>query len=471
MDGLLRANAWLSGVVWGWPMLLLLIAAGVLFSVRTRFVQVRRFGEMLRLSLGALAGRKAAKPGEVTPLQAMTTALAATVGTGNIAGVAGAIALGGPGAVFWMWISALLGMATKYAEVALAVRFRERAPDGSFRGGPMYYIQALGRGFKPLAAAFALLGALAAFGIGNMVQANTAAEAVSFAVTALFPAAGMEQPLRLTVGILAALAAGMALMGGAARIGRVTERLVPFMSALYALAALAVVLLNLPAAGRALVDIVASAFTPTAALGGAAGMGIQRALQCGMERGMFSHEAGMGSAPIAHAGAQGADPDRQGLLGVFEVFADTIVICTLTALAILASGVPVPYGGAAGAELVIAAFGTAFGDGLAALMTAICLALFALSTILSWSLYGERCFAYLTGGRWTALYRTAFTGAVVLGAAMRLDVVWALSSTLNGLMAVPNLIALFPLSGVVAQISRGGLAKAGRKSEAQARLV
>ena len=472
MDGLLRANAWLSGVVWGWPMLLLLIAAGVLFSVRTRFVQVRRFGEMLRLSLGALAGRKAAKPGEVTPLQAMTTALAATVGTGNIAGVAGAIALGGPGAVFWMWISALLGMATKYAEVALAVRFRERAPDDGFRGGPMYYIRALGRGFKPLAAAFALLGALAAFGIGNMVQANTAAEAVSFAVTALFPATtGMEQPLRLTAGILAALAAGLALMGGAARIGRVTERLVPFMSALYALAALAVVLLNLPAAGRALVDIVASAFTPTAALGGAAGMGIQRALQCGMERGMFSHEAGMGSAPIAHAGAQGADPDRQGLLGVFEVFADTIVICTLTAFAILASGVPVPYGGAAGAELVIAAFGTAFGDGLAALMTAICLALFALSTILSWSLYGERCFAYLTGGRWTTLYRTAFTGAVVLGAAMRLDVVWALSSTLNGLMAVPNLIALFPLSGVVAQISRGGLAKAGRKSEAQARLV
>ena len=186
---------------------------------------------------------------------------------------------------------------------------------------------------------------------------------------------------------------------------------------------------------------------------------------------MFSHEAGMGSAPIAHAGAQGADPDRQGLLGIFEVFADTIVICTLTALAILASGVSVPYGGVAGAELVIAAFGTAFGDGLAALMTAICLALFALSTILSWSLYGERCFAYLTGGRWTTLYRTAFTGAVVLGAAMRLDVVWALSSTLNGLMAVPNLIALFPLSGVVAQISRGGLAKAGRKSEAQARLV
>ena len=472
MDGLLRANAWLSGVVWGWPMLLLLIAAGVLFSVRTRFVQVRRFGEMLRLSLGALAGRKAAKPGEVTPLQAMTTALAATVGTGNIAGVAGAIALGGPGAVFWMWISALLGMATKYAEVALAVRFRERAPDDGFRGGPMYYIRALGRGFKPLAAAFALLGALAAFGIGNMVQANTAAEAVSFAVTALFPATtGMEQPLRLTVGILAALAAGMALMGGAARIGRVTERLVPFMSALYALAALAVVLLNLPAAGRALVDIVASAFTPTAALGGAAGMGIQRALQCGMERGMFSHEAGMGSAPIAHAGAQGADPDRQGLLGIFEVFADTIVICTLTALAILASGVSVPYGGVAGAELVIAAFGTAFGDGLAALMTAVCLALFALSTILSWSLYGECCFAYLTGGRLTALYRAAFTGAVVLGAAMRLDVVWALSSTLNGLMAVPNLIALFPLSGVVAQISRGGLAKAGRKSEALPRLV
>ena len=472
METLLRINAWLGDVVWGWPMLLLLIAAGLVFSVRTRFVQLRRFGEMLRLTLGALTRRKDAQPGEVTPLQAMTTALAATVGTGNIAGVAGAIALGGPGAVFWMWISALLGMATKYAEVALAVRFRVRAADGSWRGGPMYYIQALGRGFKPLAGAFALLGALAAFGIGNMVQAKTAAEAICFAVTAFVPgAAGMEEPLRLTVGILAALAAGLALMGGAARIGRVTERLVPFMSVLYALAALTVVLLNLPAAGRALVDIVSSAFTPAAALGGAAGTGIRQALKSGMERGMFSHEAGMGSAPIAHAGAQGAEPDRQGLLGIFEVFADTIVICTLTALAILASGVPVPYGSAAGAELTIAALGTAFGEGVAALMTAVCLTLFALSTILSWSLYGERCFAYLTGGRLTALYRAAFTGAIVLGAAMRLDVVWALSSTLNGLMAVPNLIALFPLSGVVAQISRDGLSTSGRKREARPRLV
>ena len=426
---------------------------GVVFTVRTRFVQLRRFGDMLRLTLVALTRRKNAVPGEVSPLQAMTTALAATVGTGNIAGVAGAIALGGPGAVFWMWVSAFLGMATKYAEVVLAVRYRQRAADGTFCGGPMYYIRALGRGFASLARLFALLGALAAFGIGNMVQANTAAEAAAFSLTAFFPALP-GAPLRLFVGLLLSLAVALALMGGAARIGRATERLVPLMSALYACMALSVVFLHLPAAARALGDIVTSAFSPRAAWGGAAGIGLQTALRCGMERGMFSHEAGMGSAPIAHAGAQTDDPDRQGLFGIFEVFADTIVICTLTALAILASGAEVPYGRAAGAELTIAAMGTVFGDGFAALLTSACLVLFALSTMLSWSLYGERCFAYLTGGHAAALYRAAFIAAVVLGATMRMEAVWALSGTLNGLMAVPNLIALFPLSGEVARIAR-----------------
>ena len=453
MEAVLRLNERLSAVVWGWPMLALLVLAGVVFSVRTRFVQFRRFGDMLHLTLGAFSRREPTRPGEVTPLQAMTTALAATVGTGNIAGVAGAIALGGPGAVFWMWVSAFLGMATKYVEVVLAVRYRQRAADGSFYGGPMYYIRALGRGFAPLARIFALLGALAAFGIGNMVQANTAAEAAAFSLMAFFPALP-GAPLRLFVGLLLSLAVALALAGGAARIGRATERLVPLMSALYACMALAVVFLRLPAAVRALGNIVTAAFSPRAALGGAAGVGLQTALRCGMERGMFSHEAGMGSAPIAHAGAQTDDPDRQGLFGIFEVFADTIVICTLTALAILASGVKVPYGRAAGAELTIAAMGTVFGDGFAALLTSVCLALFALSTMLSWSLYGERCFAYLTGGRAAALYRAAFIAAVVLGATMRMEAVWTLSGTLNGLMAVPNLIALFPLSGEVARIAR-----------------
>ncbi len=453
MEEFLRFNEWLSGVVWGWPMLLLLALAGAFFTARTRFVQIRRFGDMLCLTMGAFTRRKNAAPGEVSPLQAMTTALAATVGTGNIAGVAGAIALGGPGAVFWMWVSAFLGMATKYAEVVLAVRHRQRAADGTFYGGPMYYIRTLGRGFAPLARLFALLGALAAFGIGNMVQANTAAEAAAFSLTAFFPALP-EAPLRLFVGLLLSLAVALALMGGASRIGRATERLVPLMSALYACMALTVIVLRFPAAVCALGDIVTSSFSPRAALGGAAGIGLQTALRCGMERGMFSHEAGMGSAPIAHAGAQTDDPDRQGLFGIFEVFADTIVICTLTALAILASGVKVPYGRAAGAELTIAAMGTVFGDGLAALLTSVCLALFALSTMLSWSLYGERCFAFLTGGRAAWLYRAAFIAAILPGAAMRMETVWTLSGTLNGLMAVPNLIALFPLSGEVARIAR-----------------
>ena len=464
MEAVLRLNERLSAVVWGWPMLALLVLAGVVFSVRTRFVQFRRFGDMLHLTLGAFSRREPTRPGEVTPLQAMTTALAATVGTGNIAGVAGAIALGGPGAVFWMWVSAFLGMATKYAEVVLAVRYRQRAADGRFYGGPMYYICALGRGFRPLAWAFALLGALAAFGIGNMVQANTAADTLDRVFAALFPGlTGAQAPLRTTVGILLSLAVTLALTGGAALIGRATERLVPWMSALYALAALTVILWNLPGAGRALGDIVRCAFSPESALGGAAGIGMRAALRCGMERGMFSHEAGMGSAPIAHAGAQTEAPDRQGLFGIFEVTRSRV----LTALAILASGAKVPYGRAAGSELVIFAFGTAFGNGLAALLTAACLALFALSTMLAWSLYGERCFAYLTGGRATALYRALFALAAALGASMRLEAVWALAGTLNGLMAAPNLVALFPLSGEVARISR----HIGRNREAAARRL
>ena len=468
MRALLELNAWLNGAVWGWPMLLLLVAAGIFFSARTRFVQVRSFGKSVRLGLGGFARRERARPEGVTPTQAMTTALAATVGTGNIAGVAGALALGGPGAVFWMWVSAFLGMATKYAEIALSVRLRVRDADGRLQGGPMYYMRALGRGGRALAVAFSLFGALAAFGIGNTVQANTLSGAVCAVATALVPAfAPAQAPLRLCVGVMIALVAAPAIMGGAARIGRATERLVPVMSALYALAALAVIVLRLPDAVRALGEIFARAFTPHAALGGAVGA----AIRCGMERGMFSHEAGMGSAPIAHALAAGTDPDRQGLLGVFEVFADTIVMCTLTALAILASGARVPYGEAAGAELTIAAFSTAFGGGAASLLIAVCVALFALSTLLSWSLYGERCFAYLTGGRLTNLYKGAFVLAIVLGSVMRLDAVWALSGTLNALMAVPNLVAMFPLSGVVARISRGDLAASGKKREAQTHLT
>ena len=465
MEGLLRFNEWLSGVVWGWPMLLLLTLAGVVFTVRTRFVQLRRFRDMLRLTLGAFTRRKNVAPGEVSPLQAMTTALAATVGTGNIAGVAGAIALGGPGAVFWMWVSAFLGMATKYAEVVLAVRYRQRAADGTFCGGPMYYIRALGRGFASLARLFALLGALAAFGIGNMVQANTAAEAAAFSLTAFFPALP-GAPLRLFVGIILSLAVALALMGGAARIGRATERLVPLMSALYACMALSVVFLHLPAAARALGDIVTSALSPRAGFGGAAGIGIQAALRCGMERGMFSHEAGMGSAPIAHAGAKTDDPDRQGLFGIFEVFADTIVICTLTALVILCSGTPVPYGSEAGAELTISGFTTTYGSWVS-LFTMVALCCFAFSTIIGWGLYGSTCISYLC--RTEKVIRpflVVYSFVAILGATMDLGLLWSIADTFNGLMAIPNLIALLLLSGTVVRLVREFFAGEGEAAPA-----
>ncbi|NLD58755.1 MAG: sodium:alanine symporter family protein [Clostridiales bacterium] len=440
--------AWLNEIVWGAPMLLLLSGTGALFTLRTGFVQFRRFGEMFRRLFRKNPARA---PGDVTPFQAMTTALAATVGTGNIAGVAGAIALGGPGAVFWMWVSALFGMATKYAEVVLAIRFREKNARGEWVGGPMYYIRGgLPRRFHFLAPMFSLFGALAAFGIGNIVQTNTLADAVSAAVCALDPAAApLRGRIALTAGILSALFAGLVLLGGAKRIGRVTEKLVPFMSAAYTLAALWVIFANAGEIGGALSSIVRGAFNPSAAVGGAAGMGIARALRHGAARGTFSNEAGMGSAPIAHAAAQVDRPSDQGLFGMFEVFMDTIVLCTLTALAILTSGVFVPYGSAAGAELAIASFATAFGERAASVAVALGISLFALSTILSWSLYGERCFSFLFGERAGVLYRGAYILLIAAGAVMRIDVAWSAAGALNGLMAVPNLAALVLLSGKV----------------------
>ncbi|NLF26755.1 MAG: sodium:alanine symporter family protein [Clostridiales bacterium] len=445
---------WLNGIVWGAPMLVLLSGTGALFTALTGFVQFRRFGDMFRRLFRKNPARA---PGDVTPFQAMTTALAATVGTGNIAGVAGAIALGGPGAVFWMWVSAVLGMATKYAEVVLAIRFREKNARGEWVGGPMYYIRnGLPRRFHWLAPVFSAFGALAALGIGNMVQSNTLAGAVVAAVAALDPAAApLRGRIALTAGILSALFAGLVLLGGAKRIGRVTEKLVPFMSAAYALAALWAIAANFGEIGGALSSIVRGAFNPSAAVGGAAGVGIIQALRHGVARGTFSNEAGMGSAPIAHAAAQVERPSDQGLYGMFEVFMDTIVLCTLTALAILTSGIAVPYGsGSAGAELAIGAFSTAFGGRAASAAVALGISMFALSTILSWSLYGERCFSFLFGERAGTVYRGAYILLIVAGAVMRVDVAWSAAGALNGLMALPNLAALILLSGAVREPGR-----------------
>ena len=457
LSGLNTAVSALNALVWGPAMTGLLLGTGILLSVRAGLPQFRRFGEMLRAAFGSAFAGKETKRGAVSPFQAVSTALAGTVGTGNIAGVAGAVALGGPGAVFWMWVSALCGMGTKYAEVLLAVRFRERGADGCWRGGPMYTIRnGLPPAFQPLAAAFSLFGMLAAFGIGNLTQVNTIAGAAVSVSETLAPGILPELSVRLAAGILTAAAAGLALLGGAERIGTVAERLVPAMSLLYVTGALAVILTHAGALPGVLRAIAVGAFTPGAVLGGAAGIGLRQTLRLGVARGVFSNEAGLGSAPIAHAGTSETDPARQGLFGIFEVFADTLVICTLTALAILTSGTAVIWGHGAGAELAIAAFSGTFGERTAGVLIAVCLVFFAFSSVLSWSLYGCRCAEYLFGARAGGVYRLLFSAAAVLGAVSELSLVWNVSEALNGLMAIPNLVSLLALSGVVARESAGG---------------
>ena len=423
----------LAELVWGTPAMVLLLAVGMLLTWETRAGQVRKLGASIRQ-----VGRSL-RSGSRSSFQAVCTALAATVGTGNIAGVAGAIALGGPGAVFWMWVSAFFGMATKYAEVVLAMRYRIRGADGTYLGGPMYYIRrGMGERWKPLAAVFALCTVLASFGMGNIAQVHTIAASVTLALPRAKPFAAA-----LGTGLAAALIVALVTLGGAKRIGAVMERMVPVMALLYVLGALAVVGAHWRSLGQVLSAIVRGAFCPWAVRGGGAGIGIRQAVRWGVSRGIFSNEAGLGSAPIAHAAAE-AGPEAQGLLGIFEVFADTVVLCTLTALAILCSGVPIAYGQPAGAELAAAALETVFGA-RAAVLSALCLGLLALATLISWQLYGVRCAEYLWGDTGVQIYRICYVAVVVLGATMNLRSAWAVSDLLNGLMCLPNLLALLVL--------------------------
>ena len=423
----------LAELVWGTPMMILLLAVGLLMTWVTRAVQLRKLGASIRQVGRSLRG------GSRSSFQAVCTALAATVGTGNIAGVAGAIALGGPGAVFWMWVSAFFGMATKYAEVVLAMRYRIRDANGESLGGPMYYIRrGMGERWRPLAAAFALCTVLASFGMGNIVQVHTIAAAV---VTALPQVQSFAAAL--VTGLAAALIVALVTLGGARRIGAVMERLVPVMAGIYVLGALAVIGLHWRNLGQVFSAIFRGAFFPRAVLGGGVGIGIRQAVRWGVSRGIFSNEAGLGSAPIAHASAEAA-PEEQGLFGIFEVFVDTVVLCTLTAVAILSSGVPIAYGVPAGAELATAALSTVFGSWAAAL-SALSLGLLALATLISWQLYGVRCAGYLWGDSGVQIYRLCYVAVVVLGATMDLRAAWAVSDLLNGLMCLPNLVALLAL--------------------------
>ena len=456
---------------WGPVMLILLVGTGLYLSVRSGFLQFTRFGYAMRNTIGKIFKKQSAGKGEVTPFQAMTTALAGTVGTGNIAGVTGAIFIGGPGAVFWLWVSALVGMVTKYSEVVLAVRFRERNRDGDWVGGPMYYIKnGLGKGWMWLAFVFAFFGMTASFGIGNTTQVDSIATAIGTAVSAfggdtasntvmLF---GNAVPVfRLVVGVAVALFTAVVIIGGVKRIGAVTERLVPAMAVIYILAALVVVFGNIGQLGHVLADIFKGAFRPAAVCGGAAGVAIMTTIQKGIARGVFSNEAGLGSAPIAHAATSETDPVKQGVYGIFEVFMDSIVICTLTSLALLmglyAQGGVAYSPDGAGSEMVVAAFSSIFSGKLSALIIAVGLSLFALSTVLSWSLYGSRCVEFLFGRASkpaTLVYKIVFCVILVIGSTLGLDVVWDIGDALNGLMAIPNLIALLLLSGTIIRLTK-----------------
>ena len=451
-------NSAINGVVWGLPMMILILGVGVYLSVRTGFIQFRHFGHIMKNTAGKAFEKTEKKEGAVSPFKAMCTALAASIGTGNIAGVSGAIAIGGPGAVFWMWMSALLGMCTKYAEVTLSIKYREKNQAGDWVGGPMYYIRnGLGKNWKWLASIFAVFGALAAFGIGNMTQINTIAGTINTAIAGFVSTTESQQTMiAWVVSIICAVICAIVLLGGIQRLADVCALLVPVMALVYIVASLGVILMNIGAVPAAFGAIFRGAFNPASVAGGLAGVGIKTAITKGVGRGIFSNEAGLGSAPIAHAAADVDHPVKQGVFGVFEVFMDTIVVCTMTSLVVLLGvGVQnIEYGTDIGANLTISGFESVYGSGVPALAVAICLTLFALSTVLTWALYGSRCVEFLFGYKASRVYQVIFCLFACIAGAVELSLAWAIADTLNGLMAIPNLIAVALLSPVVFKLTK-----------------
>ena len=452
-------NNVVNNFIWGVPAMICIIGVGLLLSVRTGFIQIRKFPYAMKVTIGRMLRKKDATDGAMTPFQAVCTALAATVGTGNIAGVAGAIAIGGPGAVFWMWISAILGMCTKFTEVTLAVHFRERNKKGDYVGGPMYYIKnGLSKKWQILAILYSAFGVLTVFGTGNATQVNTITTAIDTALINfnIIPESA-SKTLNLVLGIVIMLLVGMVLLGGIKRIGSVSEKLVPFMALLYIVLAIGVVVLNFERVPAVFHDIVYGAFNPAAVTGGVIGS-FFLSLKKGVSRGIFSNEAGLGTGSIAHACADTSKPVKQGMFGIFEVFADTIVICTLTALVILVSGVPVNYGAAAGAELTISGFTSTYGNWVS-VFTAVAMCCFAFSTIIGWGLYGARCIEFLFSEKVVKPFMIAYSLVAIIGATFDLGLLWSIAETFNGLMVIPNLIAVFLLSGVVVKMTKEYFAK------------
>lgn len=449
-----NVNTWLNNFIWGVPAMVCIIGVGLYLGFRTGFIQIRKFGYSMKTTIGRMFRKKDAADGSITPFQAVCTALAATVGTGNIAGVAGAIAIGGPGAVFWMWASALLGMGTKFAEVTLAVHFRERNNRGDYVGGPMYYIKnGLGKKWMWLAYAYAIFGVCAVFGTGNATQVNTITAAIDTALTNYgLLSADSITTCNLVIGIVICAVVALILIGGVKRIGRVSEKLVPIMALLYIILALGLIILKIDQVPAVFASIIQGAFQPKAVTGGIVGS-FFISMKNGVSRGIFSNEAGLGTGSIAHACADTSKPVKQGMFGIFEVFMDTIVICTMTALVVLLSGVDITYGKAAGAELTISGFTSVYGNWVS-IFTAIAMCCFAFSTIIGWGLYGARCAEFLFGSNIILFYNIAYALVSIVGATVDLGLIWSISETFNGFMTVPNLIAVFLLAPVVLRLIR-----------------
>ena len=446
-------NSVVNSFIWGVPAMICIIGVGILLTVRTRCIQVRKFGVAMKNTIGKIFDKTQARDGSMSPFQAVCTALAGTVGTGNIAGVAGAIALGGPGAIFWMWCSAFLGMCTKFSEVTLAIHFREKNKNGEYVGGPMYYIKnGLAKKWHFLAVFYAVFGVLTVFGTGNATQVNTIVSSVNTALMNFNILKGEPNSnVNLIFGIFIAALVAMVLLGGIKRIGQVSEKLVPFMAVLYVILALGVIILNIQRLPEIFAQIVSGAFTPRAATGGIIGS-MFLSMKKGVSRGIFSNEAGLGTGSIAHACADTDNAVHQGMFGIFEVFMDTIVICTLTGLVILLAAPNISYGQAAGAELTISGFTATYG-GWVSILTAIAMCCFAFSTIIGWGLYGSRCIEFLGGEKFVRPFLVVYSFVSIVGATMNLGLLWDISDTFNGLMAVPNLIALLMLSGHVKKLA------------------
>ncbi|BAU74224.1 alanine/glycine:cation symporter family protein [Metapseudomonas furukawaii] len=443
----------INGLVWGPPMLVAILGTGLFLMVFLRFMPLLRIGTGFRLLWqGRAKGDE--ESGEISPFQALMTCLAATVGTGNIAGVATAIFLGGPGALFWMWCTALVGMATKYSEVVLAVHYREKDARKEHVGGPMYAIKnGLGKKWLWLGTAFAIFGGLAGFGIGNMVQVNSMAHALE---------STFNVPFWVT-GVVTMVVTGLVILGGIRRIGKVAEALVPFMCVAYIIASIAVLIINVDAIPGAFELIFTHAFSPAAATGGFAGAAVMAAIRFGVARGIFSNEAGLGTAGIAQAAGTTNSPVRSGLIGMLGTFIDTLIICTMTGLVIICSGVWTS--GQSGAALSAAAFESAL-PGFGAIILSLALVIFAYTTILGWSYYGERCWEFLVGTKAILPFRIVWVLAIPFGAVAQLDFAWLVADTLNGLMALPNLLSLLLLSPVVVKLTREYFARQSSAVEA-----